>query len=169
MSFVYRYLDRAGDVRYIGMVKGDSLDCLARRIKEHSREGFLSSWRIQYVGGLTRTDADLLESHLINSCLRPELLRNKAKTSFGEITIATIKPLRWRSASGALPTTRSALISRIDHLYSLFGHRIREFSELRSIYEQLFLLSKKQLSEALIKYEDAWDTVVKSQRRAGNE
>lgn len=167
MSFVYRYLDRAGDVRYIGMVKGDTLDCLARRINEHSREGFRSSWSIQYIGGLTRTDADLLESHLINSCLRPELLRNKAKTSFGKITIATIKPLHWRRASGALPTTRSALISSIDCLYYRFGHRIREFPELRSIHEQLSLLSKEQLSEALIKFEDAWDTVVKSQRRAG--
>lgn len=86
MAFVYRYINRLGVTKYYGLVYGDTKKDLTRRLKQHAYEkDFDPSWRIEYIDGLTRTDADLLETHFINS--DGDDLINIAKRSFGPITL----------------------------------------------------------------------------------
>ena len=164
MSFVYRYLDYKGDVRYIGMVKGDTFDCLIRRLKQHRSDGFRETWKIQYVEVPTRTDADLLESHLIGSCQRPDLLVNKAKLHYGRITICRPPSVVWEPiVDGLLSTKRQDVKARIQMYYNLLGHRVRDFDYLP---KELDRFNLESLYHILTLCARAWDEVVKSRRKA---
>ena len=166
MAFVYRYFDRA-TCRYIGMVKGKTPDCLERRLKQHaSRDGFPSTWRIEYVEVSTRTDADLLESHLINECATPEFLLNKAKRTHGAITIACVPPLRWRRWRGSLiPKRKLDYINRIKYILGCLGWRSWEFE----CPENLELLTKEQLYELLKEVEAFRHSVLSRKKETNHE
>ena len=167
MSFVYRYLDYKGDVRYIGMVKGDTFDCLIRRLKQHRSDGFRETWKIQYVEVPTRTDADLLESHLVNSCQRPDLLVNKAKLHYGRITICRPPSVVWEPiVDGLLSTKRRDVEARIQRYYDLLGQRVRDFDSLPKDPEEWGRFNLESLYRILALYAWAWDEVVKSRRKA---
>lgn len=97
MAFVYRYINSQGHRVYYGMVNGDSLKQLSNRIYQHTLEGFDPSWSIEYIDGLTRTDADLLETHFINT--DSAHLMNKAKRQLGAISLKGVSFPPWRPFS----------------------------------------------------------------------
>lgn len=162
MSFVYRYLDCHGDVRYIGMVKGDTLDCLRRRMLQHLKEpGFKSSWRVQFIPNLSRVDADLLESHLIGCVQNRDMLLNKAKLSYGKIEIAKVKPLHWRTFSGGLPPQRKG---GYEERCRYYRDLLKTRYHCRNLPEIPVNASKKDLQELLFFFEDYHDAVLKERR-----
>lgn len=100
MAYVYRYLDRSDNVKYVGIVHGDTLEDLRRRLLQHKNEPeFRPSWRIEYIPGLTRTDAEILEAHFIalncDSCI------NKAKRAWGRLTLEITNAPDWREYNDA--------------------------------------------------------------------
>lgn len=98
MSFVYRYLDKREVVKYVGIVKGDTIDALIRRFNQHTREpDFKKSWRCEYVEGLTFTDAQLLEKHFIG--VYKDTIINKILLDHGPLTVVDIHPLDWKQLS----------------------------------------------------------------------
>ena len=106
MAFVYRYIDENRHAKYYGMVNGDDMRALNNRIYQHSRESsFDPTWEIEYIDGLTRTDADLLETHFINS--DSEYLINKAKRTLGPISIGLSYFPRWIPYSDPRRTARA--------------------------------------------------------------
>ena len=93
MSFVYRYVDEAGTVRYVGKVSGVTAMRLKRRIGEHANEeGFDPSWRVEYIGDLTDADADILETWLISKYPQEPLINRAKRWGASEISLASIPP-----------------------------------------------------------------------------
>ena len=108
MSWVYKYLEN-GEDRYIGIVNSDDLCALQRRIDAHSKaDGFPSHWIVLYAFVPTKTDAELLESHLIAISANKDKLLNKAKISWGPFTVGAIKSITW-SVWGDVELRRSLL------------------------------------------------------------
>ena len=88
MAFVYRYVEAAkGDTKYVGMVRGDRMTDLRRRLREHSREERFKKrkWKIEFIDGITVTDAVILEAHFIAEY--SDTLWNEAKQAMGPITL----------------------------------------------------------------------------------
>lgn len=94
MSILYRYVADKERVMYVGLVYEDSLNALERRMYEHSIDpAFMDRpWRVDIIDNLTRTDAEYLEAHFINSCNPP---LNRAKRGWGVLTIAAEIP-KWK-------------------------------------------------------------------------
>lgn len=87
MAFVYRYREENGIIRYVGMTRGERLADLRSRLRDHKKERAFQgkSWRIDYIGGLTVTDAKLLEAHFIAEYANT--LFNEAKREMGRISL----------------------------------------------------------------------------------
>lgn len=103
MAFVYRYLrPQSGEVLYIGKTSGDSISSLSARISAHANEDKFKKHKprkgyvIEYVGGLSASDADILETALINEHLSPPPL-NKGKTLWGKSGLVHVDDLQWRT------------------------------------------------------------------------
>ena len=62
MAFVYKYLAADGTVLYVGKTVN-----LQRRMAHHNRDTWISLARdLQYIDGISKTDADILETFYIN-------------------------------------------------------------------------------------------------------
>ena len=88
MAFVYRYVEAAkGDTKYVGMVRGDRMTDLRRRLREHAREERFKKrkWKIEFIDDITVTDAVILEAHFIAEY--SDTLWNEAKQAMGPITL----------------------------------------------------------------------------------
>lgn len=96
MAFVYRYSSIRGTPRYVGMVNGDTLEHLYRRIKQHKNDERFAGheWIVEYIDGLTVTDAELLESHFIG--IYQADLFNVAKRRNGPISLEIVGIPEWK-------------------------------------------------------------------------
>lgn len=113
MSFVYRYKAQTR-TKYYGMVRGDRPEDLLRRLNEHRRDpSFSPSWRVEYLEGLTPVEADLLETHFINT--DGESLINKAKRRLGEIRFSFEFPLEWKDVGLLTGSARPSASKSPDH------------------------------------------------------
>ncbi len=85
MPFVYRYRDKTDNkVKYVGIVYGNKLADLDRRIDQHTRDPWYDNteWTIDFIVVATRNDAEAIEAHLI-AAYHTDRYYNKAKTSWG--------------------------------------------------------------------------------------
>lgn len=103
MAFVYRYLrPQSGAVVYIGKTGGDNISSLAARISAHANEDKFKKnkprkgWTIEYIDGLSASDADILETALINESISPPPL-NKGKTLWSKSGLVNIDNLQWKT------------------------------------------------------------------------
>lgn len=85
MPYVYRYTDKADNIiKYVGIVH--STKPLEQRVLEHSKEEKFQGidWKIEFINypNATRTDLEMIESHLITLYETANYL-NVAKTAFG--------------------------------------------------------------------------------------
>lgn len=119
MAFVYRYSTTAGTPRYVGMVKGDTMGDLLRRINEHSNETAFQNhiWIIEYIDNLTVTDAYLLEAHFIAT--HSETLFNIAKRNYGQITLTLNNLPLWKLLTEELKNRTY----RTPKIFSLFPRK----------------------------------------------
>ena len=86
MAFLYKYLDAEKIPRYVGIVKGDAIEQLDKRIYQHTlEEGFDRSWTTFFVRDLSLSDADLLETYFVRKWA--DSLINKAKRSDGALSV----------------------------------------------------------------------------------
>lgn len=101
MSFVYRYVDDSGAVRYIGRVFGSPLSRLGTRIDQHKHdEGFDPSWRVEYIDNLSNADADILETWLIAKLHQAPLLNSAKRWGPTAITITGLPAFKpWDPSS----------------------------------------------------------------------
>ena len=86
MAFLHKYLDAEKIPRYVGIVKGDAIEQLDKRIYQHTlEEGFDRSWTTFFVRDLSLSDADLLETYFVRKWA--DSLINKAKRSDGALSV----------------------------------------------------------------------------------
>lgn len=86
MPYIYKYKDKNDDlIKYVGIIKSDSN--FPKRFIQHKSDDWYKSgeWEIQYAKVPTRTDAEMLEAHLIEKYGTAEFY-NKAKKGWGECT-----------------------------------------------------------------------------------
>lgn len=103
MAFVYRYSHpMSGATFYIGKTSGDDLSSLAARISAHANEEKFKKnkprrgYVIEYIGGLSAADADILETALINAYANAPKL-NRQKTGWGQSGFVNTDGLAWKS------------------------------------------------------------------------
>ncbi len=89
---VYRYVDASdGIVKYIGITKD-----LYRRSRQHEKDKLAGkNWEINFIDGLTETEAKILESHFISKYDTGKYY-NKAKTLDGMARFLDIPETQWR-------------------------------------------------------------------------
>ncbi|MBQ6398406.1 MAG: hypothetical protein IJI06_09720 [Oscillospiraceae bacterium] len=86
MAFLYKYLDAERIPRYVGIVKGETIEQLDNRIYQHTLDGgFERSWTVYFVRDLSLSDADLLETYYVRKWA--DSLINKAKRSDGALSV----------------------------------------------------------------------------------
>ena len=91
MGCVYRYMDTDDIVQYVGLTMGP----LENRIYQHRVDfkGEDQYWVVDYIDGLSRSDADILETFLI-ATLKPKW--NKAKV-WGDVNLnISFENLEWK-------------------------------------------------------------------------
>lgn len=89
---VYKYTDNAdGIVKYIGITNN-----MYNRYKQHQSDKLKEhNWTIEFIDGLSKTDAEILESHFI-SHYKTYKFYNKAKSTDGISQYLMIPETEWR-------------------------------------------------------------------------
>lgn len=93
MAFVYRYVDVDESVMYVGK----TVD-LSRRHREHLSETdpksqILSRCKLEYIGGLSPADSDILETYFAAKFRPP--LGDKTKNAWGPSDLTIDIPFQW--------------------------------------------------------------------------
>lgn len=105
MSYVYKYVSKCdGLVKYVGLVNGNSISDLARRIYQHTN---IDKWDeslfdIFYLTCENKTDAEFLESSFI-SHYKSDRFYNKAKKGWGESALINHKNFMWKRYENGQP------------------------------------------------------------------
>ena len=97
MPYVYRYKDMIdGKYKYIGIVKGDTLKCLERRIKQHRKDDWMrfSEYLVTYIEVASICDAESIEGHLI-ALYETYNYYNKAKKNWGLSSLFSMEENGW--------------------------------------------------------------------------
>lgn len=89
---VYKYIDNDdGIVKYVGITKS-----MYQRYKQHCRDKLQGhDWTIAFIDGLSKTEAEILESHYISE-YGTEKYYNKAKIKDGICRFLNIPESTWR-------------------------------------------------------------------------
>ena len=126
MPYVYRYIDLESEkVVYIGKVIGAKdvgYDPLRNRHEQHCREEWYKKNEdnliMQFIEVKTHTDADILETYLINFYDNGQLI-NKAKTGWGKcsIDLYTVIAGNWRTYGRGCNQTSDAAREALETLY----------------------------------------------------
>ena len=139
MSFVYRYVDEDGAVRYVGKVSGVTAMRLKRRIGEHANdEAFDPCWRVEYIGDLTDADADILETWLIARYPQEPLINRAKRWGASEISLAAIPPFvpydseNIATIKGSFPTKQEPLACDVNKTQPVQSFRSTPSSVLRA-------------------------------------
>ena len=99
MPFIYRYLDKAGTVKYVGITTGKTIKSLRGRINDHAKDpAFNKKWRCEYAEVATATDVKMLENHFIN--MHRATVINKQQLDEGPLTLAALPDLPWAPYAG---------------------------------------------------------------------
>lgn len=96
-QYVYRYLDETGNVLYVGITNN-----MERRVAEHSHDKLseIENAKIEYFSVMYRTDAELLETYLINHYDTGKQYNIK-KTNKGNVSfLGKCEELPWAEFSG---------------------------------------------------------------------
>lgn len=99
MPYIYRYTDKNGEVRYVGIVKKDT-NFPYRFYQHKSDEWFKESdeWTVEYSYYSSQNDVEMLEAHLISSYLkRGDRLFNKAKREWGVSSFVKEEDIEWKT------------------------------------------------------------------------
>jgi len=90
---VYKYIDDTdGIVKYIGISNN-----IERRFGDHKTDKLKGrSWKVEFIDGLTRTDAEILEAHFISYYGTAKYGFNKQKTINGASKYITVPETEWR-------------------------------------------------------------------------
>ena len=134
MAFIYRYIDLSKpEVIYIGKVTSptekpnideESVEPLRKRDEQHQREDWYKEIGdenivLQYIV-VSHTDADILETWLINYYCKSGQLVNKAKTNWGDSSM-DLYPVfggKWRNYGSNCKVNKDRLHALADSLYN---------------------------------------------------
>ena len=141
MEYVYKYLNDAGDVAYIGITNN-----MQKRVQQHKLDKLsaIKNPIIYYFPVKTRGDADMLETYLI-SHYKTERYYNVAKTKKGDYSFLDICSsfpwIRWDSGRKAIekPFVISDLIGKEKVVEKKIQKIIYVDSDNRSIEAQITL------------------------------
>lgn len=170
MGQIYRYKDENNNIIYVGLVYGNALDDIHRRIAQHKQDKWAENFKgtietldipEQYIP-LTVAETDALETHFINKYLSAEHTCN-TNWQIGRGTIRFIPECIDQAAWKAVPPKKKteSQINRVQSKPVLIKSLYEDSQNLDAGYNLLKIIKRliKQglMFQDIVKYNEKWD------------